>query len=104
MSALGLRGHQVRNVRFSAVAVPANADAARVKTPNNQPTSFLTIQNEDVANAIRIYWLQSDFDVDANWITIQPLSYFEGPVETKDFYVRGVGGPADLVAVFYLNR
>jgi hypothetical protein len=106
MSALGLRGHQPRTVRYSAVAAPASADAARVHRSAPQPTSVLQIRNEQPSggNSIRVYWLEEDYTADENYFILAAASEYEGPAEVKEFWVRGDGGPADLTAIFYLRR
>ena len=106
MSALGLRGHIPRTERFSAVAAPASADVARVHHSSPQPSSFLQIRNEQPSGGfgIRVYWLEADYTTDENYFVIDAASEFEGPAETKEFWVRGDGGSADLTAIFYLRR
>ena len=106
MSALGLRGHQPRTVRFTAETAPASADAARVHLSAPQPTSVLQIRNEQPSggNSIRVYWLEADYTADANYFTLAAASEYEGPAEVKEFWVRGQGGSADMTAIFYLRR
>ena len=102
MSALGLRGHIPRNERFSA-ATAAGADASRVHHSSPQPCSFLQIRNEG-ANDIKVYWRVEDFTNDEHYFTIASTSEYEGPAEAKEFWVRSLVGPSDLVAIFYLRR
>ena len=105
MSAIGLRGHQPRTVRFSAVLAPASADVARVHVTAPQPTSHLQIRNEEAAggNTLRIYWTEADYTANANYFVIEGAGEYEGPAEVKEFWVRG-SGAAQLVAIFYLRR
>ena len=114
MSAIGLRGHQPRTVRFTtAVELPASADVARVHLSAPTPTAFLQIRNEENVvggNTLRVYWLEADFDAapagtGVNFFDILPASEFEGPAEVKEFWVRSVGGPiAAVTVIFYLRQ
>lgn len=113
MSAIGLRGHQVRNANHTATDVPSPAtavqqDAARVHISAPQPTSHLQIRNTDGANAIRVYWTAADFSADTNFITVNADAEFEGPAEVKEFWTRcmPIGGAltAAVEAIFYFRR
>jgi len=112
MSAIGLRGHQVRNTNHEATqtASPATVDAqnaARVNISSSpqQPTSYLQVRNTDAAVVIRIYWTAADLSADQNYITVDPGSEYEGPAEVKEFWVRTTSAAtADIEAVFYFRR
>lgn len=80
--------------------------------PPNCPTKYIQINNDDEAESVRVYFEQSDFDDDINYITLGPsgtgTEFFEGPVELSDeqdmVWLRAVGGTPVVTVVSYFRR
>lgn len=106
MSAIGLRGHQPRVIRFTTAAAPASAADARVTGAIPQPTSRLGIRNRSTvaAEVIRLYFLEEDYTANANFISIDANSEFDEPVEVKEFWLRSESGTPVCECLFMYRR
>lgn len=65
---------------------------------------FLQVFNVDSTEALRFYFTVEDFTADANFIELVAGGSFEGPIEAKEIWLRGVGGTADCALVEYSRR
>lgn len=85
--------------------------------PGPFATLYLKIRNKG-ANVARVYFTETDYTDDANYIEIpiaaatDPHGEWEGPVELvpgdssgrADIYAKGIGGNAVLEIVFFQRR
>lgn len=73
-------------------------------------TFYIVARNVGSSNALRIFFTEDDFDNDANYVTLpvpateNPNGEWQGPVEAKEIWVKGVGGDGDLELVAFQRR
>ena len=53
---------------------------------------------------VRLYFNEADFDANADYITVTPISEFNAPVEVVNVWLRGVGGTAAVEMLAILRR
>ena len=75
-------------------------------------TKWVQVSNEG-ANALRIFFTSADFDAAEGYIELAASTgFYEGPAEIgvggpngrDKLWLKGVGGDADVVLVWYLRR
>ena len=105
MSAIGLRGHQPRVVRFTT-ATAGTAAASRVQGPTPQPTARLAIRNRSAtaSDVVRLYFTEADFTANANYISIDANSEFDEPVEVKEVWLRAQANTPVCECLFLYRR
>jgi hypothetical protein len=70
------------------------------------------LQVYTATNPVRVYFSEADFNADENYVAVPVAAAehpwgWEGPVELhphRKVWFRGVGGNADVTAVFYQRR
>lgn len=72
-------------------------------------TGYVVARNKG-ANVIRMYFLEQDFDDDANYVELPvaaataPHGEWVGPAEADDLWFRGVVGSSDLELTVFQRR
>ena len=114
MSVLGLRGGVP--LIFRSTAIPASPGDLRHSwsRPNGGWTNYLIARNKG-ANVIRMYFNQADNDAaagagNAKYIEVpvaaagQPYGEWKGPVESREIWLKGIGGLGDIELVGFQRR
>jgi hypothetical protein len=73
-------------------------------------SKWMRIANHDGANDLRVYFSQDHFDDDSHYLTLDSEvglgmhTLFEGPVEAREVWVRGVGAAATFEITAFHRR